>query len=90
MLNIIIILILLLILFSIFTKNKNDNETFVSEKKIEFDTSRPNCPQLNIPSVCLNTPGCFSTKNGCINNYKELQEPQKEWEKNDFMIVYDY
>lgn len=92
MLNIIIILILLLILSYIITKSKNVNntETFISENKVQYDISRPNCPQLNIPSVCLNTPGCFSTKNGCINNYKELQEPQKAWEKDDFMIVYDY
>ena len=85
MLNIILILIILLILATLFNKN---NDTFVSAKKIEFKTSRPNCSQLNDPEACINTPGCFSTDNGCINNYSELQEPQKPWEKDDFMIVY--
>ena len=85
MLNIVIILIILLFLATLF--NKND-EKFVSASKIEFTSSRPNCPQLNDSNICSSTPGCFSTKNGCINNYKELQEPQKAWEKGDFMIVY--
>lgn len=85
MLNIILILIILLILVTLF--NKND-EKFVSAKNKVFTTSRPNCPQLNNPSICSSTPGCFSTENGCINNYREIQEPQKAWEKDDFMIVY--
>jgi hypothetical protein len=99
MLNIIIILVLILVLIIIFNKNKNDvndndndndNEKFISENKVNYNISRPNCPQLNKPHVCLDTPGCFSTKNGCINNYQELQEQQKEWEKDDFMIIYNY
>ena len=85
MLNIILILIILLILATIITKN---NEKFVSAKKVEFVSSRPNCPQLNNPDICSSTPGCFSKDNGCINNYRQLQEPQKAWEKGDFMIVY--
>ena len=85
MLNIILILLILLILATLF--NKND-ETFVSAKKVEFLSSRPNCPQLNDPTICSSTPGCFTTDYGCINNYKELQEPQKAWEKDDFMVVY--
>ncbi len=85
MLIVIILLALILVLVTVF--NKNDDK-FVSVENKEFTISRPNCAQLNNPDVCINTPGCFSMANGCINNYKELQEPQKEWEKGDFMIVY--
>jgi hypothetical protein len=85
MLIVIILLALILVLATLFNKN---NDTFVSAKKMEFTISRPNCTQLNDHDVCINTPGCFSTDNGCINNYAELQEPQKPWEKDDFMIVY--
>ena len=85
MLNIIIILIILLILATLFNKN---NEIFVSANNVDFLLSRPNCPQLNDPTVCSETPGCFSTNYGCINNYRELKEPQKAWEKGDFMVVY--
>jgi hypothetical protein len=51
-------------------------------------SSRPNCPQLNNEAVCNKTPGCRYNNTGCINYYRDLQEPKKQWEKGDQMIVY--
>lgn len=54
----------------------------------KFPSSRPNCPQLNNEEVCNKTPGCRHSNVGCLNYYRDLQEPQKEWEKGDKLIVY--
>lgn len=85
MLNIILILVIILLLAVLFT---NKRDSFESINKVKYEQSRPNCPQLNDKNICSSTPGCFPSEFGCINNYRELQEPKKSWEKGNFMIVY--
>ena len=84
MLTIVLILVIILLLASLFTKKNS----FESIKNVKYEHTRPNCPQLNDKKICSSTPGCFSAEHGCINNYRELQEPKKPWENGDFMIVY--
>ena len=83
--DIILLLIIILLLAALFT---NNIDTFESINKVKYEQSRPNCPQLNDKEICSATPGCFASEFGCINNYRELQEPKKSWENGDFMIVY--
>jgi len=82
-----IILIILTILFLAFLFT-NKNEYIEQINNENFEHILPNCPQLNDKKLCSSTPGCFYAEYGCINNYRELQEPKKPWENGDFMIVY--
>ena len=84
---IIITIIVIILLIVIIMYKYIPSEKFVKSNGV-YTMSRPNCLQLNSPDVCKSTLGCLSRENGCINNFKQLQEPQKAWEKDDFMIIY--
>jgi hypothetical protein len=82
-----IILIIVIILFlAVVSTNKRGYIEQIND--VKYKQIRPNCPQLNDKEICDSTPGCFYAEHGCINNYRELQEPKKSWENGDFMIVY--
>jgi hypothetical protein len=79
-----IILFIIAIWLAIVILKSRENFDIIENKTTMF---RPNCPQLNSRKICSSTPGCYRHITGCINMLEDIQEPRKEWEKHDFLLV---